>query len=148
VDISLEEIQSVFRMIDDKNKGEKLGLLELKKRLPIINPNFPLSEISTLTNGKNEIKSQELYDLLKENDLGDYDPVAEAFKILDNKNKGEVELERIVELFSVLGLGNIDRKDKEILMECLDIDKDGKITYEDFKNLFVYFNEMQGGSTN
>lgn len=148
VDISLEEIQSVFRMIDEKNKGEKLGLLELKKRLPIINPNFPLSEISTLTNGKNEIKSQELFDLLKENDLGDYDPVAEAFKILDTKNKGEIDLERIVELFSVLGLGNIDKKDKEILMECLDIDKDGKISFEDFKNLFVYFNEMQNASAN
>jgi len=79
--ITLEEIEKVFMLIDDKNKGEKITLNDLKKKMAIINSKFPTSEISTLTNGKNEIKATELYDLLKDNELADFDPISEVYKI-------------------------------------------------------------------
>lgn len=35
----------------------------------------------------------------------------------------------------------MDKKDKEILRECLDVDKDGKISLDDFRALFNYLKE-------
>jgi len=55
----------------------------LKKKIPIINPRFPQSDISSLTNGKNEIRAKELYEILKDNELEHLDLFKEAFNLLD-----------------------------------------------------------------
>lgn len=34
-------------------------------------------------------------------------------------------------------------KDTEILIECLDVDKDGKITIDDFKEIFKFMEEKE-----
>ena len=39
-------------------------------------------------------------------------------------------------MLSSLGYGELDKKDVEILKECLDIDKDGKITKKDLEEVF------------
>lgn len=49
VPVSLEEIERAFKILDEKNKGSKISLLELKKKIPAINPTFPKSEIKALT---------------------------------------------------------------------------------------------------
>lgn len=49
VKITLEEIEKAFKILDDKNKGTKISLIELKKKIPAINPNFPKSEVKALT---------------------------------------------------------------------------------------------------
>ena len=89
LDIQLEDIERAFKILDEKNNGQKITLAELKKKLPIINPNFPEVEIGTLVNGKNEIKSKELLEILKDNELYDFDPVKEAFFLLDPHRTGE-----------------------------------------------------------
>lgn len=38
----------------------------------------------------------------------------------------------------------MDKKDKDILHECQDVDKNGKISQEDFKSLFNYLKEGSG----
>lgn len=38
----------------------------------------------TLTNGKQEISSKALYEVLKQNELGDFDPLSEAFRLISN----------------------------------------------------------------
>ena len=38
----------------------------------------------------------------------------------------------------------MDKKDKEILRECLDVDGDKKISLDDFKALFNYLKEGSG----
>merc|ERR1739845_42392 len=96
--ITLEVIEKVFRLIDEKNKGEKITLNDLKKKMAIINSKFPTSEISTLTNGKNEIKAVELFDLLKDNELADFDPITEVYKILDVNNENDIELDHLQSL--------------------------------------------------
>ena len=47
-----------------------------------------MSELGTLTNNKTELKAKELYDMLKDNELDKFDPLEEAFKLLDPEGSG------------------------------------------------------------
>lgn len=49
VEIQLEDIEKAFKILDENNKGGKISLNELKKKIPKINPNFPINEIPALT---------------------------------------------------------------------------------------------------
>ena len=109
---------------------------ELKKKIPIINPNFPESEIATLTHGKNEIKSTDLYEILKDNELDDFDPLYEAFQLLDPHKTGNVDIDKLKQIFICLGYGDINENDEKILRDCLDIDKDQVISFEDIKEIY------------
>ena len=42
-----------------------------------------------------------------------------------------------------LGYGELDKKDIEILKECLDIDHDGKISSKDLKEVFNFINKKK-----
>lgn len=135
--INIQDIQKAFKIIDEKNGPEKVSLSELKKKMEVINPNLTERDIMTLMNQKNEISAKALHDLLKQNELGDFDPLGEAFKLLDD-GSGELDFERLRMIFKSLNYGDLEKKDMEILYECLDIDKDGKITLDDFRELFDY----------
>lgn len=52
--------------------------------------NLSLREYKFLMNNKQELTEQELYALLANNELTNYDPVAEAFKIYDPNETGYV----------------------------------------------------------
>ena len=91
-----------------------------------------------MTNGKQEISAKALHEILKQNELGDFDPLTEAFRLISNSQTGEVDFNKLKSVFETLGYGNLEKKDIEILYECLDIDKDGKITINDFKELFDF----------
>ena len=130
-------------MIDEKHGGEKISQAELKKRIHVINPNFPMSELGTLTNNKTELKAKELYEMLKDNELENFDPLEEAFKLLDPEGTGALSITRLKSLFSNLGYGQIEKKDTQILLECLDVDNDGKISLRDFKEIFKIMKEKE-----
>mmetsp|Transcript_12851 Transcript_12851/g.1944 ORF Transcript_12851/g.1944 Transcript_12851/m.1944 type:complete len:95 (+) Transcript_12851:294-578(+) len=83
--------------------------------------------------GKTEMSVKELYDILKNNELDDFDPIAEAFKFYDPDNTGYIDLDRLREIFALLGYGELSYGDMQILVECADADKDGKISLEDFR---------------
>lgn len=138
IPIELKDIEKTFKMIDEKGGGTKISQAELKRRLLIMNPTFPDKDIGILTNNKNEIRAKDVYDLLKQNELSDYDPLAEAFKVLDPSGSGSIDIARLKKIFQELGYGDIDKKDLDILQECLDVDKDGKISLNDIRSMFDY----------
>ncbi|EAR91080.2 EF-hand protein (macronuclear) [Tetrahymena thermophila SB210] len=138
VQISLEDIEKAFKILDEKNGGSKISLQELKRKIPDLNPNFPLNEIPALTQGKSEIKSKELFELLKQNELDHFDPLQEAFNLLDPNKTDTLDMGRLKKVFQVLGYADLDPKDISILEECLNVkgEKSGKITLKDLREIF------------
>lgn len=111
---------------------------ELKRKIPDLNPNFPLNEIPALTQGKSEIKAKELYELLKQNELENFDPLQEAFNLLDPNKTDTLDMNRLKKVFSVLGYADLDPKDISILEECLSVkgETSGKISLKDLREIF------------
>jgi len=118
----------------------KLNFAEMKRRIQIINPNFPINELALFTGGKPEIMFKELYELLQDNEINeDLDPLNEAVGLLLDK-EGNLDLEKLKNTSQALGYPTLEKKDLEILKECIDIDGDGKISKNDFNELFKFMN--------
>jgi hypothetical protein len=80
--VDQKEINNILLNIEKTKLGEhhkaemsKISLAELKKRMGIINSEFPVADLQFLFSGKNEMTSKELYELLCDNEFNDIDPV-------------------------------------------------------------------------
>ncbi|KAL9644354.1 hypothetical protein ABK040_005812 [Willaertia magna] len=143
--LSKKEIEEVFKFLDVKKK-KTLTPKDLKERLRIFYPSmsnkefkFLISEpeftIATLTN----ILSIDTSNPIFGSSFGKtYDPVKEAFKVFDPNETGYIEEKHLKEIMEQLGYGPITSEDMKVLWETADLDKDGKITLEDFRNLTNY----------
>ncbi len=60
---------------------------------------------------------------------------------MDKNHNGEVDLDGLLDMVKTFGLKKIDEADWKIVLECLDLDKDGKVGYEDLQNLL--FQELE-----
>lgn len=67
-------------------------------------------------NNKSEITLEDLIELLEDNELSDFDPVAEAFKVYDPHESGFAELELLQQSFSRLGYGDMSSDDINALV--------------------------------
>lgn len=121
----------------------KMNFSELKRRIQIINPNFPINELALFTGGKPEIMYKELYELLQDNEINDdLDPLDEAVGLLLDI-EGNLDLEKFKGISQALGYPTLEKKDLEILKECMDIDGDGKINRSDFNELFKFIQQRK-----
>lgn len=77
--------------------------------------------------GKGDISAKELTEFLKNNDINDFDPMAEAMEFFLDNNQN-LNFNKLQNMMKEMGYGELDKKDIEILKECLDIDHDGKIS--------------------
>lgn len=81
--LSQEEIKSAFAFLDVDKSGQ-VSLVNLKKRLGVFFPDMTPKEYKFLMNNRKELTFEDLNELLVENEISDadFDPVAEAFKVL------------------------------------------------------------------
>lgn len=79
-DVDKKELQQAFEFFDTKKKGY-ITADDLKARLPIFYQNMPAREIKFLMNNKAELQFNDLFELLQNNMLSNFDPAAEAFKV-------------------------------------------------------------------
>ena len=141
--ITLAEIEEFMKEISPF-KVPKINKRELKEYLAA----FPQSndgkadskkqDVNFLMNGKSELSSQELYDLLAQTQIEEFDAVDEAFKLLDVNNEGHLTVECFKTIFEKLKLGTISDSDAAIFKEVADFDGDGKISLEDFRKILSY----------
>lgn len=121
----------------------KMNFSELKRRIQIISPNFPVNELALFTGGKPEIMYKELFELLQDNDINDeIDPLTEAISLLSDK-EGNLDFDKLKSTSQALGYPTLEKKDLEILRDCLDIDGDGKINRNDFNELFKFMHKSK-----
>lgn len=78
--------------------------------------------------GKDILSIDDLYGILKNNELENFDPVTESFKYLDPQGIGQVNMERLKELFSFMGYGDLTENDLKLILEVGDTDEDGAIS--------------------
>jgi calmodulin len=81
------------------------------------------------------VSAADLKALLLDNDLANFDPVAEAFKVYDPSGTGFVELSTLRDVFRRLGFGELSEEDVSVLMTTADKDGDGRISLADFRRI-------------
>ena len=78
--VTKEELVSAFSMLDSEKYGF-VTLNTLKKRLGVFFPEMSSKEYRFLMNNRKEMSLEDLEELLLDNEIGNFDPVAEAFKV-------------------------------------------------------------------
>ena len=73
--------------------------------------------------------------LLLNNDLGNYDPTKEAFKAYDPAGTGFVDTDTMRSIFETLGYGEMS--DDDLAAQTADVDRDGKISLQDFRQMLA-----------
>ncbi|CAM9261679.1 unnamed protein product [Hapterophycus canaliculatus] len=86
-------------------------------------------------NNKTEMNLDDLQDVLLDNEVTNFDPVAEAFKAYDPSETGFMDTEILRSIFDNLGFGQLSDDDLAVLVEAADGDGDGRIGIVDFRGM-------------
>eukprot|EP00518_Triparma_eleuthera_P004095 CAMPEP_0182452886 /NCGR_PEP_ID=MMETSP1319-20130603/187_1 /TAXON_ID=172717 /ORGANISM="Bolidomonas pacifica, Strain RCC208" /LENGTH=159 /DNA_ID=CAMNT_0024650767 /DNA_START=162 /DNA_END=638 /DNA_ORIENTATION=- len=127
--VTSEEISAAFDFFDVDAKGS-VTMADLKRRLGTFYKNMPNKEYRFLMNNKSALTKQDLEELLVDNTIQGFDPVAEAFKVYDPHGTGYADVEVLRSVFQSLGFGDISDDDLGILVETGDVDGDGRVSRE------------------
>jgi Ca2+-binding EF-hand superfamily protein len=123
-----------FEFLDTEGKGY-VTVQDLRDKLGIFYRNLTTKDYKLLMNHKSELTEQDLYNLLVNNELSDFDPVHEAFKIYAPSDNDIIERDTLKEILTALGFLDLSDDDVTALMESLDSDGDGVIGHDDFLQL-------------
>lgn len=72
-------------------------------------------------------------ELLIDNDVANFDPVAEAFALFEPDETGAMSAEKLREVFSAYGFGDMSADEWKVLTRTADVDGDGVMTLRDFR---------------
>jgi calmodulin len=132
--ISADELDSAFKMLDIDSSGN-ISVSNLKKRLGVFFPDLSTKEYRFLMNNKKELSLEDLHEMIDDNDITNFDPIEEAFKLYDIENEGFISKSRLKDVFEAYGFDSMTKDDVEILGRAADVDGDGKITLSDFRRM-------------
>ena len=132
--IGESELQAAFSMLDAEKSGF-VTITNLKKRLGVFFPDLSAKEYRFMMNNRKEMTMDDLRELLVDNDITNFDPVEEAFKLYDPDDEGKIHKTRLKEIFEAYGFEEMTAEDCEILAKAADVDGDGKITLDDFRKM-------------
>merc|ERR1719482_1505896 len=96
IPVDPDEIKAAFEFFDVNKKG-KLNAADLKQRCSIFYKTMTPKDYKLLV-GESALK--QLTKLLVQNELEDYDPVKEAFKVYDPGNTGFADPEKLRDIFT------------------------------------------------
>jgi len=129
-----EEVQEAFSFLDVEKAG-KITMANLKKRLLTFFPDLPAKELQFLMNNRRELTVDDLYALLSDNEIRNFDPQAEAFKVYDPTGSGALDGDKLRKVFKTFGMGELTTAELEMLTKTADIDGDGIVSLQDFRQL-------------
>ena len=120
--ISLTEIEEFMKgiSINDVAKVNKKDLKEYLSAFPYKGVDkdgevkIKKSDLNFLLNGKYEMDAKELYQLLENTMIQDFDPIEEAFRLLDVDEMNYLTVDTFKRIFEKLKLGTIDENEEAI----------------------------------
>ena len=136
VRVSREEVESAFAFFDVQGKGV-LRPKDLKARLSSFYPQMTNKEYRFLISEPN-FTVDTLWNLLDNNSISNFDPVKEAFKVYDPEDSGFVDTAVLRTIMSRMGYGDMTKEDMDVLIKTADVDGDGRISLEDFRNMLQF----------
>merc|ERR1712022_105627 len=142
IPVDPDEIKAAFEFFDVNKKG-KLNAADLKQRCAIFYKTMTPKDYKLLVGESGEITLKQLTKLLMQNELEDYDPVKEAFKVYDPGNTGFADPDILRNIFQSLDYGDITDEDLQVLIQAADVDGDGKISLEDFRGMLQINKERE-----
>ena len=132
--ITRAEVEQAFAFFDKSGTGV-LRPRDLKARLAAFYPRADNKECRFLISEPN-FTVDKLWALLENNTVTNFDPVREAFRVYDPHGTGFVCTEKLKEIMKNLGYGSeLTADDLEVLIRTADVDGDGKVSLEDFRNM-------------
>lgn len=146
------ELAAAFRFLDPSGEG-RLTAEQLKERTSFFFPSLSERECKMLVGEANSLSLDELRALLLENELGDFDPVAEAFSMFQADDAHEApsspskaaaasvphaSIDMIASVMETMKLGPITAEDRKILLQAADVDGDGVVSLSDFARMLQY----------
>lgn len=113
--VTPEEVQAAFEFLDEDAEG-RVSAASLRKRLQVFFPTMTTKDYRVLMNNKKHITATDIIELLENNDVTGFDPVQEAFTAFDPSASGAISIQRLREVFSALGLGELGQTEVDILL--------------------------------
>ena len=132
-----------FEAVSGDTPSPRLSQAQLKKRLGVFYKDMPNKEYKFLMNDQSELTLDDLRELLLDNEVKNFDPVAEAFKVYDPEGTGFVDTTVLKAIFENLGFGEISEDDLAVLTETGDVDGDGRISLMDFRKMLDFNKEPE-----
>lgn len=112
--VTSDEIQAAFSMLDIEKNGA-ITLPALKKRLGVLFPDMSAKEYRFLMNNKKELTVDDLKELLLENEISNFDPVTEAFRVFEDAEEEVISAQKLRRAFTTFGFGELSDEELDIL---------------------------------
>lgn len=131
---NVAEYRRVFNLLD-KSRNNKVPIDDLKTMLTMLEQDFPDNCVQRFSQalGANGTGTFSYEDFLRivVPELVNRDIYLQVFQLIDNKNKGYIDEGDLVSVMDMFGMVDEKVHVASILKEA-DLDKDGKITFDDF----------------
>ena len=125
-----KEIDLAFSFFDPASKG-KVDKEAVQARLAVF-PEAAEHGLQDLKGLESSLTKKSLGKMLKNNKVTQFDPVAEAFKVLDPAGNGNVDMAVVREIFRGLGMGELTTDEINVIRKSGG-NSSGFITLEDFR---------------
>lgn len=132
-----EDLAAAFEFLDLDNTGE-LSLDNLQTLLGSLYKNWTSKEFRLLLGGEPHFTLDSLRALLSDNELSGFDPAKEAFKVFDPVETGYMSTDVLKNVMESLGHGQITQDDLDAMVFAADIDADGRVSQEDFRQMLNF----------
>lgn len=133
--VDRKEFREAFSFLDSGRKGY-VTLQDLRSNLGIFDDKLTSGDLRFLMDNKKQLTEAELYAMLADNELKDFDPVSEAFKTCEDPlEKGYADMKKIERILQKVGFSEITETDLKNLQKAIDMDKDGKVGLDDFRRM-------------
>ncbi|KAJ1637637.1 hypothetical protein T492DRAFT_951239 [Pavlovales sp. CCMP2436] len=136
IKIDEDELNAAFAFFDVGEKG-RITAKDMHARLSVFYPGLPLKEVKALIT-EPVFTKEVLRRLLESNQLAGFDPIKQAFAVYDPASTGYVDIDTLKRIMSDLGFADITDEDVGVLVGAADVDGDGRISLDDFRNMLAF----------